>query len=221
MSAYELACEVWNRKTAALSKRSWSKRLAAGELGLAHYKGFLIETYHNAGLNPQLQGYATLYVNGRPRDVVKKFFQHAIAEIAHDVLALNDLEKCGVDRDQVISSRPLPETAAFFANTVYNIQRFGPASYLSYLFHLEYTPTQTGPGIMAMLSAKGIPHSALTFLEEHATIDINHLKLMRTYMDELIKTENDMKIFKDCLEDCMVLHNRVLEAAFENGELMF
>ncbi|MBX3018625.1 MAG: iron-containing redox enzyme family protein [Bdellovibrionaceae bacterium] len=221
MGLFEDAVEVWNQEMAQQATRPWNRRLASGDLGLAHYKGFLFETYHNAGLNPQLQAYATLFIDGRPRDAFKKFFQHAISELGHDLLAIEDLEALGVARTEVLSSEPLPETRAFFANTVYSIQSRGPASYLSYLFHLEYTPTQNGPAIMQMLKAKGVPEGALTFLHEHSTVDINHLKLMRTYLSEVVRTEDERKLFLGCLRECIVLHTRMLEAAFENGEKMF
>lgn len=217
-SIYELAETIWHEEMAAQSGRHWQKRLAAGDLGLAHYKGFLIETYHNAGLNPQLQAYATLFVKDRPRDTFKKFFQHAISELGHDLLALEDLAILGVPSEAVLATRPQPETSAFFANTVYNIQKRGPVSYLSYLFHLEYTPTKNGPQIMALLTSKGVPDSAMSFLHEHSTVDFNHLKLMKTYMDSLISNDGDRQIFEECLRDTMVLHNRMLEASFENGE---
>lgn len=221
MGLFEDAVETWTQEMAVQAARPWNRRLAAGDLGLAHYKGFLFETYHNAGLNPQLQGYATLFVDGRPRDAFKKFFQHAISELGHDLLAVEDLEALGVPRDSVLASSPLPETRAFFANTVYNIQSRGPAAYLSYLFHLEYTPTQNGPAIMEMLRGKGVPENALTFLHEHSTVDINHLKLMRTYLSEVVRTDAERDLFLGCLRECIVLHTRMLEASFENGERLF
>lgn len=221
MSLFESAVEVWTQEMGKQSGRTWNRRLSAGELGLPHYKGFFFETYHNAGLNPQLQAYATLFIEGRPRDAFKKFFQHAISELGHDLLAIEDLEALGVQREMVLASRPLPETRAFFANTVYNIQSRGPAAYLSYLFHLEYTPTQNGPAIMGLLKAKGVPDQALSFLHEHATVDVNHLKLMRTYLAEVVRTDAERELFLECLRECVVLHTRMLEAAFENGERLF
>lgn len=220
-SIFELAESIWLDEMNSQSGRYWQKRLAAGDLGLSHYKGFLIETYHNAGLNPQLQAYASLYIRGRPRDTFKKFFQHAISEIGHDLLALADLEIVGVPSEEVLASRPLPETSAFFANAVYNIQRRGAVSYLAYLFHLEYTPTKNGPQIMALLSSKGVPASAMTFLEEHSTVDFNHLKLMKGYMDNIVTNDEEKIVFSECLHDTIVLHHRMLEAAFENGEKKF
>ena len=218
---YDEAASFWTDQSNIQQSREWSKKLNAGALGLPHYVGFLFETYHNAGLNPQLQGYATLYFEDKTRDVVKKFFQHGISEIGHDLLALSDLEHLGIEREFVVNSRPLPTTKAFFANTLYDLQKYGPPAYLAYLFHLEYSPVTNGHAIMAMLKSKGIPEAALSFLHEHSTVDVNHLKLMKTYMDSLVVTKNQREIFFNSLKEVVILHSRMLEGAFENGEYLF
>lgn len=218
---YERAGEFWKAKSNALKNRPWSVRLNNGELGLTHYKGFLLETYHNAGMNPQLQAYSTIFFKEINRDMVKKFYQHSISEIGHDLLAQSDLEALGVSENLVVNSQPLPTTRAFFANTYYQIQNHGVTAYLAYLFHLEFSPVTNGPAIMQMLKGKGIPDQALTFLHEHSTIDIQHLKLMKAYLENLIHDEKQEQIFFSCLSDNIILHNLMLEAAFENGEALF
>ena len=74
---------------------------------------------------------------------------------------------------------------------------------------------------MHMLKAKGIPEQALSFLHEHSTVDIQHLKLMKSYLENLITNEKQETIFFECLGDNIILHNLMLEAAFENGENLF
>ena len=218
---YERAGEYWIAKTNLLKNRPWNVRLSSGELGLAHYKGFLMETYHNAGMNPQLQAYSTMFFKKINREMTKKFYQHSISEIGHDLLAQSDLGALGVSEDFVVNSQPLPTTRAFFANTYYRIQNYGVTAYLAYLFHLEYSPVTNGPAIMQMLKGKGIPDQALSFLHEHSTVDIQHLKLMKAYLENLIPDEKQETIFFDCLADNVILHNLMLEAAFENGEALF
>ena len=78
-------------------KSLWFQKLSAGDLSLSHYKGFLLETYHHAGLNPQIQAFCTMYMNRHLHKVQKMFFKHATSEIGHDVLALNDLVALGED----------------------------------------------------------------------------------------------------------------------------
>ncbi len=196
-------------------------RLNAGKVELCHYKGFLQETYHNAGLNPQLQAFASIFSSGNPRDLVKKFLQHAISEIAHDLLALGDLENLGVARSAIVASKPLPITSAFYANAAWGIQRSGILYYLGYLYHLEFSPTQNGRRYIEMLASKGVPENALSFLEEHATVDVGHNRLMEFYISELVKTEADADVVKESIRCAVDLHTKLIGDSFENGELLY
>lgn len=220
-TAFDRIKAAWLDETSKLSDNYWNKRLAAGEVHLGHYIGFLIETYHNAGMNPQLQAFSTMYFKEKERDVIKKYYRHAISEIGHDLLALEDLKVLGVNEDAVVNSRPLPTTTAFLAYFFYKIQMESPLWYLGYLFHLEFTPTQNGKFYMEMLESKGVPREALTFIHEHATVDIAHNKLMEAYVNDLLKTENDIKIVEQSVRDATRLHSLLLAAAFENGESLF
>ena len=211
----------WQQRMMEASGLPWMQNLSTGNVQICHYKGFLQETYHNAGLNPQLQAFASMYIPGRPRDLVKKFYQHAISEIAHDVLALNDLAALGEDKERIINSKPLPITSAFYANTVWGIQQHGILYYLGYLFHLEFTPTQNGRRYIEMLMSKGVPESATTFLEEHATVDLAHNRLMEIYVKELVNSEKDLAIVLDSLTCSVDLHTKIIGDAFMNGERLF
>lgn len=206
---------------ASTFENPWISRLHAGDLDLPHYQGFLLETYHNTAYNPQLQAYASMYIPNNPRAIVKRFYQHAISEIGHDLLAMSDLMNLGVSKDLILKSKPLPMTTAFFANTVWGIQRKGPAYYLGYLFHLEFSPTESGKTHIATLLKKGIPQNAVTFLEEHSTVDIGHNKFMEQYIQELITTDEQEEILREALVSAVDLHTKVLGAAFENGERLF
>lgn len=203
------------------SEKPLMRKLQSGRIDLCHYKGILRETYHNAGLNPQLQAFATIYFEGRPRALVKRFYQHSISEIGHDLMALGDLEVLGVSKNEIINSKPLPITQAFFANTVWGIQTCGPLYYLGYLFHLEFTPTENGRKYIEMLKLKGVPEEAMTFLEEHATVDVAHNKLMEGYISELVKTQKDADLVIESLRCSVDLHTSMLEAAANNGELLY
>lgn len=221
MTNFEIIKNHWQQEREKTSSDPWMKRLSSGEMDVCHYLGFLLETYHNTGYNPQLQAYASMYIENNPRHIVKKFYQHAISEIGHDLLALSDLKNLGVDEDFVKNSKPLPMTTAFFASAVWGIQRKGPMYYLGYLFHLEFSPTESGKQHVDMLLKKGIPANAVSFLQEHSEVDIGHNKLMEHYVADLVQTAHDMDIMKESLSVCVDLHTKMLKAAFENGEKLF
>ncbi len=204
-----------------INKKPWMQRLQSGDINLKHYKGFLLETYHHAGINPQIQAYATMFLKNNPREIVGMFYKHAISEIAHDVLAMNDLEVLGGNREKLEKTKPLPSTIAFNAFVLMQIQFVNPVAYLGYLFHLEFLPTNQGPGYLQLLSSLGVPAQGLTFLQEHATVDIGHNKLMEKYIKALVTDEKQLEDVLYSLRCSCHLHYKMLEAAFENGEAIF
>ena len=205
----------------SLRVTDWQKRLELGDMSIEHYKGFLLETYHQAGTNPQIQTYATMFLQNNPREIIKMFYKHAISEIGHDTLALNDLVALGVDRNVVLSSSPLPITRALTASVISDIQFKNPVRYLGYLFHLELLPTQNGPKYIDLLYRMGVPQEAVTFLHEHATLDVAHLKLMETYVNELVTSKTIFDEVADTMYVTADLHRKMIEDSFSNGEKIF
>jgi pyrroloquinoline quinone (PQQ) biosynthesis protein C len=217
MKLNEFIFDEWQKEWKKLGTNAWFKRLEGGDITAAHYASYLQETYHQTGLNPQIQAAATLCFPGRPRDMVKKYYQHAISEISHDLLALDDLVTLGADRDTVISSTPLPATRALIAFPIYEMQYVSPLVYLGYLYHLEYLPTQGGAAYAAGLAKAGIPECAMTFLIEHATVDVHHNKLMQSYIAHFVTNEREAKIVAESARATCVLHGHMTTDAFERG----
>jgi len=218
---FEKIFNAWKEKAAVMGESPWFVRLAQGQLDLHHYKGYLLETYHHAGLNPQIQAYTTMFFKNNPREIIGKFFLHAKSEISHDLLAANDLVHLGVDREYILSTKPLATTAALNAFALYLVQFISPVSYLGYLFHLEFLPTQNGPDYINKLKEMGIPDTALTFIEEHSTVDVGHNRLMKDYVEHLVKTNKDLDEVVYAAHATCDLHLNMMEAAFKNGEKVF
>lgn len=218
---FQRVLSVWREEIQNINKKPWMTRLQSGDFQIRNYKGFLLETYHHAGLNPQIQAFATMYFKDNPREMIGLFYKHAGSEIGHDLLALNDLGALGENIEKLRHSKPLPSTAAFNAFALMQIQLVNPVAYLGYLFHLEFLPTQQGRVHIERLKHLGVPKNALTFLEEHATIDAGHNKMMERYIDTLVKDEATFDQVAYALNCSCHLHYNMLAAAFENGELIF
>ena len=215
---FERILNEWKEEMSIVAQTKWFERMARGDIKLCHYKGYLRETYHHAGLNPQIQAFATMYFQNNPRSMINLFYGHARQEICHDLLALSDLEKLGENTEPVKNSKPLPSTLAFNAFAIYLIQFVNPVSYLGYLFHLEYLPTQNGKQYIEMLLAAGVPANALTFLEEHSTVDIAHNEMMKKYITNLIKNEKDLNDVIYAVRASCILHGKMISDALEFGE---
>jgi pyrroloquinoline quinone (PQQ) biosynthesis protein C len=208
----------WKEEMEKINKRPWMIKLSEGDFNKANYAGFLLETYHHAGLNPQIQAFTTMFFKDNPREMISLFYKHAISEIGHDLLALSDLEKLGYNTEKLKKTKPLPSTIAYNSFPIMMVQFRNPISYLGYLFHLEYLPTQQGGKHINRLKSLGIPDEALTFLQEHASVDVSHNKLMDKYIDFFIKTDSDFDEVSYSISCSAELHYQMLSAAFDNGK---
>lgn len=218
MSTYETVLNAWKDEASRLNDSIWFSKFKKGELDIRHYKGYLHETYHHTGINPQIQAFSTLYFKNNPRAMVDLFFTHAKSEIGHDLLALNDLKELGVNPDDVTKSKPLPATLALNAFVIYIVQFLNPIAYLGYLFHLEFLPTQNGKNYLGYLKSMGVKDSALGFLKEHTNIDVGHNNMMKKYLEELVSDKKDLEDIIYVARSTCVLHQKMMEDAFQFGE---
>lgn len=193
------------------------RRLVAGQMTSAEYRAIMREVFHHTRENPQMQALAAVYFRGRQRDMVRPFFAHAASEIGHDQLALNDFVTLGGDGSMVPYQNPLPATTALLAYGFYQIYNLNPLGYLGYLYFLEFTPTQTGDGMMTALSRVGVPDAALTFLKDHTVIDQGHNKMMARYIGALVKTEQDVDCVAYAMKTTGYLYAQMMQAAIDDA----
>lgn len=207
---------VFERTLACFVASAPIQRLLDGKINVQHYKAFLRETYFYTRENPQLQAWITAWFKGEDRRMVKPFLRHAISEIGHDQLALDDLKSLGANILSIPHGYPLSATSAFTAFPFWSAQFRNPVSYLGYLYFLEAMPTTSGEGLMKALERIGIPQTAMTFISDHTTIDVSHIKLMDIYLDKLIKNETDLSDVSYAIEATGELYTAMIHAAFHS-----
>lgn len=210
-AAFESALERFNASPPI-------RRLTGGEIEIAHYQWILRQIFHHARENPQIQALATVHFRGKQRDWVKPFFKHATSEIGHDQLALNDLAALGVTVETIPDEAPLPNTTALLALPFYLIQHKNPVAYLGYLYFLEFTPTSSGERYLEALAAMGVPDTAMSFLLDHARIDVAHNKLMEAYLEGLIADRSDADAVCAAIQATALLYENMLQGALERAD---
>ncbi len=191
--------------------------VASGKMQREEYRSFLKQVYYYVRENPQLQALATVYFRGRQRDLVRPFYQHAVSEVGHEQLALNDFVELGGDATDVPYRNPLPATSALTAFAFYQIYNRNPLGYLGYLYFLEYIPTRSGGAIAGHLENIGVPQSAMTFLRDHMEIDIAHNRLMDRYVESLLKTEADFDSVVYAMQTTAHLYVQMVGASIKDA----
>lgn len=193
-------------------------RIQNGDVTIEHYKSYLKQTYHYSKNSPQIKTLATTYFRGSDREFVRMFYKHATSEIGHDELALNDLKMLGENVEHIRIENPLPATTALTAFASYQITNRNPIGYLGYSFFLEFLPTASGASYMQLLEKAGIPKEAMSFITEHANVDVYHNKMMEKYVDGLIVSESDLQSVIYTLRGTGELFAYMLESAFKQAE---
>lgn len=168
------------------------QRFRNGNLSKAHYAALLREVYFYTRENPQLQAGATLYFQGRQRELVKEFLRHATSEIGHDQLALNDMAALGFKTEGITEGRPLPSTIALTAFAYYQITGKNAVGYLGYLYFLEFMPVRSGADYIKGLTELQVPIEATSFLQDHSVIDVGHSQAMTKYAAVLTNSQRDI-----------------------------
>lgn len=193
--------------------------LAEGSLTLSQYKSILREIYYYVREDPQIQVLMTVYLRGCNRRGVKALLQHAISEVNHEQLALNDLMALGEDVSQVATSRPLPTTMGLIAFAFYQIIFRNPIGHLGYLYFLEFLPTAVGNTFSDMLRSNGVPEGATSFLLEHTEADVGHNKLMEKHIIDLVQTQEDCNAVVHAVQTTAVLYAALLDGAIEQTDM--
>lgn len=217
MKALQAIQQQFDSALAEFSQCRAVQLLQSGAMTIDDYKWVLRQIFHHARENPQIQALATVYFRGEQRDAVRGFLTHAVSEIGHDKLALNDLARLGEDVSDIPTENPLPATTALIALPFYQIYNLNPVGYLGYLYFLEFTPTTVGGAYMEALAAKGVPEEAMTFLKDHCTIDVGHNKLMEGYVEKLVETDADLAAVSYAMQVTARLYANMLDSAVEQA----
>ena len=211
--AMEALKEAFQPALAAFLSSNTIAELAAGTLKIEQYRAILREMFHQVREHPQMLMQAASKLRGRDREMVKAFFNHASSEVGHDQLALNDYVTLGGDASAVPYQYPLPATSALLAFGYYQIHEANPIGYLGYLFFLEFAPTATGTGLMQQLETIGVPRTAMTFIGDHAEIDVHHNRLMERYALQLLHTQANLEAVAHVMETTATLYGRMMDDA--------
>jgi hypothetical protein len=187
--------------------------LLSNELKIQHYAEILKQFHHYTKENPGFQVLAATKLKGVYRSFVRKMFLHATAEVGHDQLALDDLRAIGFESKDVASQNPLPTTIPLIAFPMYQISMRNPIGYLGCILFLEHLPVRSGPGYLQRLEMLGVPGNAMTFIADHAKVDVQHNRLMKEHLDGLVLTKEDFASVEYCLRTMSVFYENMLWGA--------
>ena len=181
---------------------------------------YLWETYHYTKHNGVNQALCVMRTPTTEKKLLRRQLRHAIEEIDHDFLALNDLEKLGVDREAVIASRPEPETQAF-SSLIYDLViRERPIGRLGYSFWAEGALNEEQLPYIAdrVRYHYDLPDDHMAFLVAHAELDRGHSKAAIKAIEAHVKSDKDKEAVVYFGKATLRMYYHFLEGVFEKFE---
>jgi predicted metal-dependent hydrolase len=110
-----------------------------------------------------------------------RFGAHIGEECSHEQLALNDLQRLGVDANAL---RELSSTRMFYETQYYKIDYVDPYALYGYILMLEATGPLCGDAIATRVTSAHGPKCA-SFLKLHAAEDVDHVQRALAMVGEL------------------------------------
>ncbi|MBI2608320.1 MAG: iron-containing redox enzyme family protein [Deltaproteobacteria bacterium] len=193
--------EFWDvvvRETAEAKRKLYAdpcfKSLCDGTMPLNQYKEWLKETYHFTRNTPRFLSAAGSQVEDDKQFVRTRFFQHAVEENGHHLMALKDLRNLGVDEESVKKTYPCAGTTAIVSMHYYLAHYTNPIGIFGAVFCFEGLAFDLCDQWAKNLKAHhGLSNNCLTFIISHGHFDIEHIKEAKEVINHEVITETDRR----------------------------
>lgn len=161
-------------------------RALAGAITLPEYAAYLCQAYHHVKHTTPL-----LMATGARLSSEQEWLREAVAEyieeeVGHQEWILNDIERCGYDREKARHSQPTAATELMVAYAYDTINRVNPLGFFGMVQVLEGTSIRIADAAAdAIQGALGLPNHAFSYLRSHGALDQDHVKFFEGLMNRI------------------------------------
>lgn len=201
-----------------------SERNDQGKITCNGYIRYLIQAWYCSRHTPEFQGifhqriaqYAQSFNEEKLRrgsKFIRLMESESDEEIGHENLALQDLQKLGVQQINIIDdifdeSKKLIATQSNLLNQSNFMGFLGYSSYMEFLFakHIDYQ--------LKLLSEQGISREAQTFLYNHFVIDLSHAGHDIELLNFFVDSDEIVTVINENIDVVHFLYKGLLARAF-------
>jgi len=171
----------------------------------------MIEVFHYTKNNAINQAAATFNEDHKRMGLLRFAMTHALEELGHENMVLNDLSAIGVDRS-VFERQPLPATEAL-NGYLYSLSiRGGLVPRLGYSFWAEDSYEHLAPLMDVCKNRLKLTDKQLTFFVAHSVIDVRHAKDVNEAIERWVETDEDKMAVRQVARTTLYLTGQILES---------
>jgi len=170
-------------------------RCMTGDITLHDYGAFLLQAYHHVKHTTPL-----LMAAGARMPASKEWLREALAEyieeeLGHQEWILNDIEKCGFDKEAARQSTPNAATELMVAYAYDTINRINPVGFFGMVHVLEGTSVNMADQAADSIQrALGLPQDTFSYLRSHGALDQEHVKFFEDVVNRIDDIQDQNQI---------------------------
>ena len=157
-----------------------------GDICLDDYVAFLQQAYHHVKHTTPL----LMTVGGRLSEE-QEWLRNAVAEyieeeLGHQEWVLNDIERCGYDKEAARRSRPNFSTELMVSYAYDSVNRISPLCFFGMVHVLEGTSVAMADRAAASIAETlALPKNAFSYLLSHGSLDVEHVDFFQSLMNKI------------------------------------
>ncbi|GGY70619.1 AMP-binding protein [Marinobacter zhanjiangensis] len=160
------------------------KAVQQGQVSVESYTWFLTQAFHHVKHTVPLMMACGGRLPDRLESVRESLVEYIEEEYGHHEWILNDLEACGLDREERRHSRPDLSIELMVAYLYHQVDRGNPAAFFGMVQVLEGTSIELATPLASQIQASlGLPDQAFSYLYSHGELDKDHFEFFRDLMN--------------------------------------
>ncbi|NVK36456.1 MAG: iron-containing redox enzyme family protein, partial [Gammaproteobacteria bacterium] len=181
----EICNEEWGK-----IKQGLFFELANTNISKELYVKAMVQVFHYTKNNAINQAAAAFSEDHKKVGLLRFAMKHALEELGHENMVVNDLESMGVSKD-IFDTPPMPATDALNGYLDSVAIRGGVIPRLGYSFWAEDSYEHLAPLLDACQNKLGLTEKQLTFFIAHAVIDEKHADDVNNAIDRWVHTDEE------------------------------
>jgi len=157
-----------------------------GDISIDDYVAFLQQAYHHVKHTvPLLMSVGALLPESKEwlREAVAEYIEE---ELGHQEWILNDIARCGYNKQQARTSQPAFATEMMVAYAYDMVRRINPLGFFGMVLVLEGTSIALADLAAGTIGNKlQLPKKAFSYLSSHGALDQDHIKFFQSLMVQI------------------------------------
>jgi hypothetical protein len=175
------------------------------------YVRAMIEVFHYTKNNAINQAAAVFNEDHKRVGLLRFAMKHAIEELGHENMVVNDLSVIGID-PSVFDSQPLPATEAL-NGYLYSLSiRGGLVPRLGYSFWAEDSYEHLAPLLDVCKNRLKLSDQQLTFFIAHSVIDTKHANDVNEAIENWVVSDKDKQAVRQVARTTLYLTGQILDS---------